>query len=395
LVSFVTLDASLEHLARAPHEGWRAELERLSHELIAWAQQTRALSASLAQRAQTEQKRRQELEREALLNAIGFMTLITLIGVGATFYLARLLAPLRQLKEGVTRLEEGNYEHRVEVGGGGALAQLADALNRMAQAIMLRDAQLEAQQAERLHQARLATVGHLTAQITHELRNPLSSIGLNAELLDEELVDLKALATQLPPSQHDELNRGVEDARPLLREISREVDRLRQITEDYLRFARLPRVQLAPLDLNAHCSELIEFVRAECEEAGVSLQLDPDPQPSEAYADANHTRSALLNLLRNAREALTAQGGGRVILRVRSWGDEACVSVEDDGPGLSEEAKERLFEPFFSTKPQGTGLGLAMARQLIEAQGGRLEVSSTQGEGVSASLYMRVVPLDH
>jgi signal transduction histidine kinase len=262
----------------------------------------------------------------------------------------------------------------------------------MGEAIEQRDAQLERQQNDRLQQARLATVGRLTAQITHELRNPLSSIGLNADLLEEELVELSTAIAELEEGTREAIGSHVTGARPLLREIAREVERLKVITEDYLRFARLPRPALESLDLNLQCSELLDFVRAEYAEAHVALQLDLDPQPRLVIGDVNHTRSALLNLLRNAREALAQKEGGRVTLRVRSWGDEASVSVEDDGPGMSSEALERLFEPFFSTKPQGTGLGLAMVRQLMLAQGGRVEVKNQRAGGVAVSLFYPTEP---
>lgn len=385
LVSYAKLEAELRLIDQAPSP--LREAQRLTREIDRWGAQVRILSTVLQHSAQHEREFRQRREREALINAIAFMALITLIGVSLTLYLARLLAPLKKLREGVERFEGGRYDHRIALSDRGALGQLAQALNRMGEAIEQRDKQLERQQNDRLQQARLATVGRLTAQITHELRNPLSSIGLNAELLDEELVEMSLALKALDEEGRVALGAHVEDARPLLREIAREVERLKVITEDYLRFARLPRPELGSLDLNQQCVELIDFVRAEYTEAHVALQLDLDPQPRLVIGDVNHTRSALLNLLRNAREALTQQGGGRVTLRVRSWGDEASVSVEDDGPGMSPEALERLFEPFFSTKLQGTGLGLAMVRQLMLAQRGRVEVKNQSAGGVMVSLF--------
>lgn len=386
LVSYAKIEAEARLIERSGRP--REEARRLSREVERWGVRVRMLSTVLQQLAQSERELRQRQEREVLLNAIGFMALITLIGLSVTLYLARLLAPLKQLKEGVERFESGRYEHRIQLRDRGALGQLAQALNRMGEAIEERDSQLESQQNDRLQQARLATVGRLTAQITHELRNPLSSIGLNADLLEEELTELQSALKALELGPREALSAQVSGALPLLREIAREIDRLRLITEDYLRFARLPRPELSAIDLNAQCLELVDFVRAEYSEAQVALQLDLDPQPQHALADVNHTRSALLNLLRNAREALETQGGGRVTLRVRSWGGEACVSVVDEGPGLSEEALERLFEPFFSTKPQGTGLGLAMVRQLMISQRGRVEIKNNQEGGASVSLFL-------
>lgn len=395
LVSYAKLEAEVRQVDRVLQPD---EERRLIRALERWSTQVRILNTILQQSVQYEREFRQRRERESLINAIVFMALITLIGVSLTLYLARLLAPLKKLREGVEHFEDGRYAHRILLNDHGAFGQLAQALNRMGEAIEQRDHQLEQQQNDRLQQARLATVGRLTAQITHELRNPLSSIGLNADLLEEELIEL-SIALKHFVQEHslsadfDVLHRHIHDARPLLREIAREVERLKVITEDYLRFARLPRPELTSLDLNQQCVELLDFVRAEYTEAQVALQLDPDPQPRAVIGDVNHSRSALLNLLRNAREAVSAQGGGRITLRVRSWGDEASVSVEDDGPGMGEEVFARLFEPFFSTKPQGTGLGLAMVRQLMIAQQGRVEVKNLSRGGLSVSLFFRTESL--
>ncbi|MEZ4467639.1 MAG: ATP-binding protein, partial [bacterium] len=164
---------------------------------------------------------------------------------------------------------------------------------------------------------------------------------------------------------------------------------LREITEEYLRFARLPRPELRDVDLNHACDELAEFVRGEMEQAGVRLRVDPDRAGRAARVDPNQLRAALLNLVRNAREAI-GEAGGHVVLRVRTLGDHATVAVVDDGPGLSPAAREHLFEPFFSTRPQGTGLGLPMVRLILQAQQGHVEIDDTPGGGTTVTLVLPV-----
>lgn len=316
-------------------------------------------------------------ERRAVWGAILLATVAMFIGIAITWTATRLLRPLRTLRAGVERIARGDYgEAPVPVEGTGELAALAVEFNRMAEAIRRRDAQLSDQQKELLHQERLATVGKLSAQITHELRNPLSSIGLNSELLMEEL--------EAPA------NLDAASARGLLENIIREVERLREITEEYLRFARLPRPERVPVDLNHAAAELLEFLRTEMVRAGVRTRLDPDPAARPALVDPNQLRAALLNLLRNAREA-TGEGG-HVVVRVRTLGAHATIEVIDDGPGLTAEARERLFEPFFSTKPQGTGLGMPMVRKIIAAQDGTVSFDSTAGKGTTIRLVLPLAP---
>ncbi|MCB9546998.1 MAG: HAMP domain-containing protein [Myxococcales bacterium] len=309
-----------------------------------------------------------EEEAQVVWGAILLGAVSMIIGVAVTWLTGRLLRPLQILRAGVERVARGEYDQPVHVSGRGELSALAADFNRMAEAIRGRDAQLVAQQTELLHQERLATVGRMSAQITHELRNPLSSIGLNSELLLDDLEE-----------EHP--------GRPLLVSIIREVERLREITEEYLRFARLPRPELRAVDLNHACEELAEFVRGEMEQAGVRLRVDADRAGRAARVDPNQLRAALLNLVRNAREAI-GERGGHVVLRVRTLGEQVSVAVVDDGPGLSPAAREHLFEPFFSTRPQGTGLGLPMVRLILQAQQGRVDIDDTPGGGTTVTLVL-------
>jgi two-component system NtrC family sensor kinase len=312
-------------------------------------------------------------ERAAVLSAVLLTGLGLALGAVLTAVTALTLRPLRILREGVERIARGDYERPVDINrmGQNELGALAVDINRMAEAIRNRDAQLARQQTDLLHQERLATVGRMAAQITHELRNPLSSIGLNSELLMEELDD-----------------EGDESARALLTSIIQEVERLREITEAYLSFARLPRPEPVPVDLNALAAETLDFVRTEMERASVRARLDGDRAARPVLVDPHQIRAGLLNLLRNAREALAPGGGGHIVLKVRTLGDEATLEVVDDGPGFTADARAHLFEPFFTTKTQGTGLGLSYVRKLLEAQGGRVEIDDAPGGGALVRMHL-------
>lgn len=347
----------------------RRELRALGRDLARFELDlTRTVDQAIAGFAREEQR--------AVWGAIVLASVAMIIGFALALGTGRLLRPLRTLRGGVERIARGQYDQPVEVTGPGELAALAVEFNRMAEAIRRRDEQLSAQQKELLHQERLATVGRMSAQITHELRNPLSSIGLNSELL------MEALEPRADGQPGD-----LEDARGLLVSIIREVERLREITEEYLRFARLPRPERTAVDLNQLVTELLEFLRTELEQAGVRARLDPDRAGRPAFVDPNQVRAALLNLMRNAREALDGRPG-HVVVRVRTLGEQATLEVTDDGPGMTPDALAHLFEPFYSTKPQGTGLGLSMVRKIAQAQEGEVAVESAPGRGTTVRLVL-------
>ena len=350
----------------------RRSIDALGRETARWAIELQVLGQHVLEGYALEERR--AVWSTVVLTAVGLA-----LGIALTAGAAIALRPLRTLREGVARIARGEYAVPIHVGElhpGDELGALATDINQMAAAIRARDDRLAEQQRDLLHQERMATVGRLAAQITHELRNPLSSIGLNSELLMELLSEPETEAIS-----------GVREARTLLGSITQEVERLREITESYLSFARLPRPEPVPLDLNAICSETLEFVGPELERAKVKSRLDADRAGRPAYADAHQLRAALSNLLRNAREALEPRGG-HVLVRIRTLGDQAVLEVHDDGPGFSPEARAHLFEPFFSSKPQGTGLGLSYVRTIIEAQGGTIAVEDASGSGAIVRLTL-------
>ncbi len=214
---------------------------------------------------------------------------------------------------------------------------------------------------------RLAAIGRMSAHVTHEVRNPLASIGLNAELLEALVQESGVKGAE------------AEEAQALSRAIGREVDRLTAITEDYLRFARLPRPELHPEDLGALATSLAHFVRKDLEASGVALVLRVTPDLPPVEVDRDQIRQAVLNLVRNAKESMPE--GGTVELVVERDADRVAIVVRDQGVGIAPENLERIFDPFFSTKLTGTGLGLALCHQIVAEHGGELAVRSEVGVG--------------
>ena len=194
------------------------------------------------------------------------------------------------LRRRARQLAGGDYAQRTGVTSRDEIGDLAREFDAMADAIHEREQRL-------IRSERLATVGRMAAQIAHEVRNPLSSIGLNAELLGDEL-----------PGEADE-------ARRLVASIIGEVDRLAEITETYLRFARLPQPKLEREDLGVLIASVVDLARGELVQAGIELRVDVAPGLPEMMADEGQIRQTLINLIRNAREALVSGADQAVVDR--------------------------------------------------------------------------------
>jgi two-component system NtrC family sensor kinase len=308
----------------------------------------RGESAQIAQRLAED-------EENALQIAIAVGGLGLLVAALAAGFMWRTLKPLGVLRARAREIAGGEYARRTGLRSQDEIGDLARELDAMAAALEEREQRL-------IRSERLATVGRMAAQITHEVRNPLASIGLYAELLGDETAD------------------GAE-ARRLAASITSEVDRLTEITETYLRFARLPSPKLDREDLSAVVAGVAEFARAELLQSGISLETDL-PAGIEVSADENQLRQVLLNLMRNAREAMAK--GGRLTVRVRRAGEGmAEIAVADTGPGIPADDLSKVFEPFFSTKAKGTGLGLALVQQIAVEHGGRVDVESAPSLGTT------------
>ncbi len=214
-----------------------------------------------------------------------------------------------------------------------------------------------------LQSERLATIGRMSALVAHEIRNPLSSIGLNAELLE------------------DELSTKSKEPRKILRSIAREVERLTEITDEYLKFARLPKPNLAPENLNELLASLLGFIKGEFLGASIEVKHEPDAQVALVRADEGQLRQAFLNLLRNSIESMPA--GGTLTVSTEQSDGRVRVRITDTGEGIDQDCLDRIFDPFFSTREGGTGLGLSLTQQIVAEHGGSIACESTPGQGTS------------
>jgi two-component system, NtrC family, sensor kinase len=292
-------------------------------------------------------------EDQARRTATGGVLVAILVGLLVSLIVGQRLAQLGKLAQGARKLAGGDWGERVPEDDKDEIGALGREFNSMAAALQEREQRL-------IRSERLAAIGRMAAHIAHEVRNPLSSIGLNAELLEEEL--------QQKP-----------DGAKLCRAIQHEVDRLNALTQEYLRFARLPQPKLERQDLRPILVSLLDFIRADARSRGVTVteQL-PDSLPA-LDLDEGQLRQALLNLCRNALEAMP--GGGTLTVRAAVAGARLEIAVADTGSGIAAEHLPRIFEPFFSTKEHGTGLGLALTQHIVMAHGGAISIDSAPGRG--------------
>ncbi len=230
-----------------------------------------------------------------------------------------------------------------------------------------REAERRARAAEHL-----AEVGAMTGGLAHEIRNPLSTIGLNAQLLAEAVEDLG-----ISDAERARLARRTDALR-------HETERLGGILQDFLEFAGEMRIDPGPIDIRDMVNDLVDFYTPQAEAMGVRLRADLPATAVPAHADEGHLKQAVLNLVINAAQAMRgAEGAGprEIILRAQSTPAHAELHVIDTGPGIDEATRARMFEPYFTTKSGGTGLGLPTSRRIVGAHGGHLAVHSEPGRG--------------
>jgi signal transduction histidine kinase len=254
---------------------------------------------------------------------------------------------------------------------GGAVALLATASLLSRRLVRLRAAEERARRQERL-----AELGALTGGLAHEIKNPLSTIGLNVQLASEAISD-----SQLPDDDKATLVRRVET-------VSREAMRLANILNDFLRFAG--RIKLAPTDADTRevVEELVDFYRPQCELHRVVLRADIPAAPVHARIDPALVKQALLNLLINATQAMASHESVARELLVRleppAVGvapQDVVIHVIDTGPGVPADKHAEIFRPYVTGRKGGSGLGLAVTRRIVEEHGGRIELFSEPGRG--------------
>ncbi len=225
---------------------------------------------------------------------------------------------------------------------------------------------LAALQSRLLRAERLATVGQVASRIAHEVRNPLAIIRSMVQNLGETA--------------------EAEAPRRACQQVLEEIDRLSRVTSSLVGLSRPLQPQIVEVDARDVVSRVEWLSRRLLDGRGVALQVGAGPERARVRADPDLACQVLLGLVSNAAEA--TEEGGAIDLLWEESKDEVVFAVEDRGPGVPRELREKVFDPFFTTKAGGAGLGLAVAREVAEAQGGRVALESSKGMGARFTLHL-------
>lgn len=273
-----------------------------------------------------------------------------------------LLAPLYEPKQrdGSLTMTTTVIPSEIEIDGVVALCE------DVSEKILMEDRLLQSE--------RLATVGKLAAQVAHEIRNPLNSIGLNAEYLIDKITNKKTLLEN--------------ELQSLLEAIREQVNHLESVTEQYLQMTRSPEAQIKPTLLTELLREIDVIIRPQFSFKGVKLVFEVDPILPRLLIDPGQIRQAILNLLTNALDV--SEESKIVRLEAKICNGYATISVLDQGPGVPIENVEKIFLPFYTTKGDGVGLGLALTKQIIDAHKGEIMCVTSQKEGAKFTIQLPI-----
>jgi signal transduction histidine kinase len=219
-------------------------------------------------------------------------------------------------------------------------------------------------------QERLAALGHLAAGVAHEVRNPLNAVGMGIQRLQAEFSPVE----------------GEEEFRHLCTVMRGEVARLNGIVQDFLQLARAPVLQPEPVLAATLLNEVAALMETEATAQEIRLTLQVPEGLPPLVVDRQQLKQALINLLLNAIQATPP--GGSVQMAATAETEALCLIVSDSGSGIAPEIKDRIFDPYFTTKLQGTGLGLPIALRIIQAHGGTLDVSHAPGGGTLVEVHL-------
>ena len=317
-------------------------------------------------------------ERHAVLILAGAgAVIICLVSIVALAYLIQ--RPMVELQEKVALISEGNLDVSVSFAQrNDEIGDLGRNFNHMMQ--QLRESRKEIETMHRTQMSRaehLATLGELATGLAHEIRNPLAGIAGVIEIIDRDLP-------------------ATSPARAMMKDVRLEINQINRILTDLLETARPHPPRMMRSNLNTTVEHAVMLARQQVLSQPIKIELQQAPNLSEVEHDSDQIHQLLLNLLLNAVQAI--EGAGTVRVEIASRDDCACVTVSDTGRGIPEERLAQIFRPFFTTKGNGTGLGLSLARRMVEEHHGRINVTSIVGEGSTFEVLLPfsapVVPIE-
>jgi signal transduction histidine kinase len=224
-------------------------------------------------------------------------------------------------------------------------------------------------------------LGKLTGELAHEIKNPLSSIKINLKLVREELEAAKS-------AQADRGQGGLEFTRALrkIAVIEKETNRLERILEGFLRYIYKTELQLASVDISSLISDMIDFYSPQARTHSIIIRQQLYDKPLVCKADEGMLKQVILNLFINALQAMS--DGGELLIRTAREKKEAVIQISDTGSGIAQDKLPKIFDVYYSSRPQGSGLGLPTAKKIVEAHKGTISVDSEPGKGTSFNIKL-------
>ena len=303
---------------------------------------------------------------EARLVATTLLLVLTLAMVA--ILAGRFTRPVKELAGAARRVAAGDLDFQVDIKRSDELGELASTFNEM-----IVDLKSKQELEEKLNQAeRSAVVGRLTQGVAHEIRNPLNVLNLSID----------HVSTKFAPE--DPARR--KQFTGILSSIKDEIARLNRMVTDLLNYGRPAKLTLSPIDMAELVNETMALVKPQAHEQGVDLLVDGDLHNARINGDAERLKSCLSNIAINALQAMPA--GGRLTASVHKKNGIVEVSISDTGVGIKEDSLPKIFEPYFSTKQAGFGLGLAVTKKIVEEHKGSIEVHSHVDQGTTFTLKL-------
>jgi signal transduction histidine kinase len=306
--------------------------------------------------------------KRAVTKPIVMIGIVMAVLISLTSHLVTrsITSPLQKLALASKKLAAGDWNAMVEIETSDEVGELAAALNEMARGLRRSEEKL-------LRSEKLTMTGYLAARVAHDIRNPLFSIKLRAQMICERLPADSAERASLEP-------------------ILKDIEQVEWVVQGLLDLASPVKLDLEEASVNEVVEDVLASLADHLEHARIKVEWKPDPDLPRIRIDPGRLKQALLNLVLNAAEAMP-EGG---ILGARTGfvddPESVCIEILDIGMGIDERERDQLFDPFFTTKRDGVGLGLVNARSLVESHGGTIELLPRDGRGTRAVIRLPVQP---
>jgi signal transduction histidine kinase len=290
---------------------------------------------------------------------------------GATLLARRISRPIKKLAEGTVRIAKGDFAHKIAILSQDEIGELARSFNAMSDQLQLMRERMEEAHKKLIHAEKLASIGRLSATIAHEIRNPLTSVKLNIQKVLED----KALEA----TEREHLALSQEG-----------IVQIEKFVKDLLNFTRVSELQRARFAIEQILDESLKMMKDAFHEKKILIEKKLEEGLPEVVVDGDRLRQVFCNVMRNAYEAVGDDG--RISLSLSLVEADPVkkirVRISDNGCGIPEKDWENIFEPFYTTKPSGIGLGLANARKILEQHRGSIKVVKKRGKGTSFEILI-------